>query len=98
MNNPFGLVQFKQLYREVCSIKGDNVVADIWCAVDDFIAQFNAAEKIDLVLETNGTADFFARLYNIATFCWNTNTKPTDEEAKDYALRILDEAIQDLTP
>lgn len=94
----FGLVQFKRLRDDIACMDGDNISADIWCAVDEFIDEFNRAETIDDVLNVNGTADFFARLYCICAYIWNyDNCGNAPADSKSYALRALDSAITDLT-
>ncbi|MCK9408280.1 MAG: hypothetical protein M0R68_04020 [Bacteroidetes bacterium] len=97
----FGLEQFKQLRESIACTNGDNVPADVWCAVDDFIAQFNSVEAqndLDSVLERNGTMDFYARLYCICAHIWNYDEQgDSPADSKEYALRVLDEAIVDLT-
>ncbi|MCK9408281.1 MAG: hypothetical protein M0R68_04025 [Bacteroidetes bacterium] len=95
----FGLEQFKRLKESVANTDGDNAPAEIWSIIHEFIMDFTlSGDELDAVLICNGTMDFYARLYCICAHIWNFDEQgdpPAD--SKEYALRILDEAIVDLT-
>jgi hypothetical protein len=93
----FGLVQFTALRDEIIAMTGDNVPADIWCRLDEFINEFNNCGPMDRVLAVSGTIDFMARLYCMCAYVWTYDSSghaPSDSQ--EYVINKLNECIKGL--
>jgi hypothetical protein len=105
MDKPFGLSNFVELRDSVRNVKPNSIGdcgAEIWCMVDDFIAQFNKAcfssepGSLEPQIESEGTMESFAELYRIAAHIWPDETISTDlaKDSYEYALKKLNELVE----